>query len=150
MGRLSNPPTAFGRIHVLVRLGPDVRASSASLDARPSEWAPRLPEAQTRLSAAEVSGLVGAYVRGATIADLAAKYSVCHRTVIEHLQRAGVHLRKPQRKLVDGRLTQAIEHYSAGLSLARVGQILGVDAKTVGRSLRDAGVEVRPRRGQRG
>jgi len=120
---------------------------------------------QRRLTRSEVDNLVDLYATGINVRQLATAFGinrdtalrrlqrrggVCHRTVIEHLQRAGVHMRKPQRKLVDGRLTQAIEHYSAGLSLARVGQILGVDAKTVGRSLRDAGVEVRPRRGQRG
>jgi transposase-like protein len=51
-------------------------------------------------------------------------------------------------KLTPTDIERAVSHYQAGDSLATVGKTLNVDASTVQRALKRAGVAIRPRPGR--
>jgi DNA-binding transcriptional ArsR family regulator len=103
-------------------------------------------QVQRRLIQDEVDRLVDEYLVGATISDLASRFGVHERTVSAHLERGGVGRR--YRLLDDTAVEVAAGLYSEGWSLARVGQHFGVQAGTVLRALRLAGVPTRPRVGR--
>ncbi|CAM9583494.1 unnamed protein product, partial [Phaeothamnion confervicola] len=105
------------------------------------------PGSQRRLADAEIKELLLAYESGCTIRDLATSFGIGRTTVQAHLDRGRVIRQARGPKLVGSALTKAVEMYSSGMSLQAVGEALCVDAKTVSRALRNAGVEVRPRPG---
>lgn len=96
---------------------------------------------QTRLSPGEVAELVDAYQAGASMASLAARWSLHRETVALHLRRAGVEPRKPGLPAVA--LAEVIRLYAAGWSLARLGDRFGCDAETIRSHIRAAGVRTR-------
>jgi hypothetical protein len=83
---------------------------------------------QRSLTNPERAALVRAYETGAMIKDLAAEYGIHRTTAAEIIERAGVPKRR--RGLDNAQVEHAIDRYANGLSLARVGQELGVDSTT--------------------
>ena len=67
-----------------------------------------------------------------------------HRhTVAAQLERDGVTAR-PQLKMTPRLIARAKQLYAEGDSLAEVGNQLGVEASTIGKALKRAGVKLRP------
>ena len=81
------------------------------------------------------------YQAGATARQLAAKYGIAKTSVQRHLHEAGVPLRR--QAMTPEQIDQAARLYGAGLSLAVVGAVLGVDGSTVYRSFVAQGLPVR-------
>lgn len=121
-----------------------VRSSSPNEDVHRTN-VPILQQ-QRRLTKAEIKQLLHSYRSGTSIDQLCRSWRINSDTVYEHLRRAGV---VPNRvnKLRCQEISIATELYRSGLSLAAVGERLGVDAKTVRAALAAAGVPIRPRRG---
>jgi hypothetical protein len=111
--------------------------SSARRDRRP-------PAKQ--LTAVEVDALVDGYRSGATVYELAARFSIHRNTVSQHLNREGVARRR--QGLGDDQVDHAVRLYRAGQSLARIGARLDVDAGTVHSALRARGVRMRDTHGR--
>jgi hypothetical protein len=82
--------------------------------------------------------------RRVPIDELASVFDIHRTTVMTHLDRAGVERRAG---LIDRNLNEARRLYESGSSLAGVAEHFGVDAETVRRSFRTAGISLRPRRG---
>jgi hypothetical protein len=95
----------------------------------------------------QVEDLVSRFKAGESVRDLATSFGIGRTTVQAHLDRGGVVRQTLGAKLVGPALTMAVEMYSSDMSLKEVGAALCVDAKTVSRALRKAGVELRPRPG---
>jgi hypothetical protein len=90
---------------------------------------------------------VSAYLEGSSIDALAAWRGVNRTTIISHLERRGVARRKVVRKMTDRTVGQAAKRYASGRSLKVVAAQFDVDARTLARGFRRAGVPIRPRRG---
>ena len=86
------------------------------------------------------------YSTGSTIAELAGRFEIHEHTVSAHLERGGV--RRRYRLLDDVAVEAASHQYAQGWSLARNGARFGVQAGTVLRAFRAAGVATRPRVGR--
>jgi len=80
------------------------------------------------------------------INDLAVVFGVSRTTVMSQLDRAGVERRSG---VIDRHLVEARDLYGRGWSLVRVGEHFNVDAGTVWRAFRRAGVPTRPRAGRK-
>jgi hypothetical protein len=78
------------------------------------------------MSTATVDDLVRDYLAGSSIDSLAAQLGVNRTTIIHHLDRRGIKRRQTVRKMTDH---------------------VDVDARTLAREFRRAGVPIRPRRG---
>jgi hypothetical protein len=102
---------------------------------------------QRRLSKVAVDKLVGAYLDGSPIAALAGQLGVNRTTVINHLELRGIERRKVVRKMTDRSVERAATRYRAGESLKAVAAHFDVDARTLAREFRRAGVPIRLRRG---
>ncbi len=102
---------------------------------------------QRRLSEHDVDKLVGAYLDGSSIDALATSIGVNRTTIITHLDRRGIARRRSVRKMTDRSVRQAAKRYEAGESLKVVASRFDVDARTLAREFRRAGIETRPRRG---
>ena len=87
------------------------------------------------------------YASGTSIDELARTYGVHRTTIITHLDQQGVPRRRVVRKLTDLLVTEAAVSYLDGHSLATVAHEYDVDARTLAREFRRAGVAIRPRRG---
>jgi hypothetical protein len=97
-----------------------------------------------RLTPDEVEELLALHATGVMINDLAVLFGISRTTVMSHLDRSGVERRAG---VIERHLTEAAELYSTGWSLANVGRHFNVDAGTVWRAFRRAGVPTRPRSG---
>jgi hypothetical protein len=82
-----------------------------------------------------------------SVAQLVARFNVNRTTVLAHLDRNSVPRRQTGPKLSAEDVAQAAGLYRDGLSLAAIGQRFRVNASTVGKALRRADVQIRPRRG---
>jgi hypothetical protein len=90
--------------------------------------------------------MIGLYVAGESILDLAQKFQIHRSTVLARVKRKGV----PRRTGVVARqLPEAQRLYENDWSLARVGEHLGIDGETVRQAFLRADVELRPRPGWR-
>jgi DNA-directed RNA polymerase specialized sigma24 family protein len=102
---------------------------------------------QRRLTAAEVTSLVAEYQeRAMTVEGLAAKFGIHRQTAARHLDAAGITRRR--KTLDETQVAEAVRLYGRGWSLARVGGHLGVNSTSVNYRLRQAGIELRRRRGR--
>jgi hypothetical protein len=88
-----------------------------------------------------VSELVSQYRAGATVYELAQKFSIHRVTVSKLLRGEGVRLRLDG--LSEAAITQAAELYSGGWSLARIGDHFGVAGSTVFRAFKGRGLPTR-------
>lgn len=102
---------------------------------------------QVRLGKPQVTDLVEKYLAGASVLMLAEEFGIHRTTVTAHLERHGVPRRACVRRLTDADVQEAACHYVAGESLLDVGRRYGVDPATIAREFRNAGVEIRARRG---
>ena len=105
---------------------------------------------QRRLSEHDVDGLVSAYLDGSSIDSLAALLGVNRTTIIGHLDRRGIDRRKSVRKMTDRSVRLAARRYEVGESLKVVAARFNVDARTLSREFKRAGIKVRPRPGWSG
>src|SRR6266511_2029206 len=87
----------------------------------------------------EVSQLVLAYQQGATQTELAARFQINVTTVVAHLQRQGVTLRKLGLNRVQ--IEEAARIYADGWSLTKIGDRFGVYPQSIRYRLRQAGVQ---------
>jgi hypothetical protein len=102
---------------------------------------------QRRLRAADVDSLVDGYRAGATIMELAGRFSISRTTVMAHLNRRNVKRRAATKEWDADALSRAARSYAGGSSLAYIGAEFGIDPQTVANRLRNAGIPIRPRRG---
>ncbi|MBL8777322.1 MAG: helix-turn-helix domain-containing protein [Acidimicrobiales bacterium] len=120
-------------------------------DADPEVDGPRTRRAkqvQRRLTTDEVAELVRRYQAGETADLLAAAFQIHRTTVTSHLERNGIQRRGGGRRVLAADDVQvAAELYEGGQSLASIGRQFDVHHTTVANELRQAGVEIRPRRG---
>jgi hypothetical protein len=97
---------------------------------------------QTSINPAMRAELAARYESGATIGDLAAWSGAHRQTVVRHLVRAGIELR---RLGLTGKQAQiASDMYLDGFTLVEVAAELEVAASTVRRCLHGQGVSLRP------
>lgn len=102
---------------------------------------------QRRLNEREIDELVAEYQAGRTLAAIAADLGIHQRTVAAHLDGRGVNRRSNHPKLDEKQVHEAARRCRSGDSLATIGMALEVDATTVRRVLRRAGIALRSRRG---
>lgn len=94
------------------------------------------------LTPAEVTELVEAYRRGASVRELARQYGTHRHTVDRHLERAGV-VKRPVVKMTAAKISRAKELYAQGWSTQRIGRELEVSQGAVYKALKRAGVRMR-------
>ena len=117
--------------------GPKRPSTAPVRDARGS-LVRRIETAQTFLTAAEIDNLIGDYLGGASINDLAQRYGIHRATVFAHLRRRNT----PRRQLglnVD-ESAEAVRLFRGGGSMRAIARRLGVDRKTVRTALVEAKV----------
>jgi hypothetical protein len=100
-----------------------------------------------RLAPTVVDELVAGYEAGRTTNELVAQYSVSHGSVVRLLHKRGVDMRN--QGLSVEQVEQAVQLYRVGWSVARIGDLFGVDGTTAWTALKKVGVQMRPRRGGR-
>lgn len=99
---------------------------------------------QRRLGPGEVTELVAAYRQGVPVEELATSFRVNQTTVLGHVRRHGVPKRNRRAIRADD-LDRAVKLYAQGRSADWIAEELEVAASTVRQTLKDAGVEMRPR-----
>jgi hypothetical protein len=115
---------------------------AAARPVAPVERKPRTQRsAQRRIPADEVDAIIAGYRAGVPVHQLAAEHS-CHRTTISGLlKRHGITARR--QPVSQGQLREMVRLYESGLSLARVGERLGLADTTVHRHLLARGIRTR-------
>ena len=102
---------------------------------------------QRRPSETIIDELVRDYVAGSSIDSHAERLPVHRTTIISHLDRRGIKRRRNVRKMTDRSVRQAAKRYASGESLKVVAIRFDVDARTLAREFKRAGIEIRTRRG---
>lgn len=125
----------------------DVRDRLVHLLSLPSQegrdHAERKPrQRQRRLRAAEQAELAERYQSGETVNALAEAFDITRQTVSKILDRHDVPRR--YRLLADADIREASQLYEEGLSLAAIGERLGISARTVLSAFRKVGFGTRP------
>lgn len=114
---------------------------------RPQDAAPRddrgpvartVETAQTFLTASEIDALVGDYLAGAGVQELADRYGIHRATVFAHLRRRNVPGRRPGLSLNEK--AEAVRLARAGISMRAIGRRMGVDRKAVRAALVEVGL----------
>lgn len=131
--RYSNSPDARERLTRLLSL-PTWEGRSHE------ERQPR--QRQRRLRAAEQEEVVERYRSGETVSALADAFDITRQTVSKILDRHDVPRR--YRILADSDLAEASQLCKEGLSLADIGERLGINAGTVLNAFRRVGFDTRP------
>ncbi|MEV0974353.1 hypothetical protein [Microtetraspora glauca] len=96
---------------------------------------------QTFLTPAQVKALVASYRAGASTTELSESFGIHRRTVVAHLHRQDVPLRRDG--LPAKHVKTAARLYDEGWSLAQIGTKFGTTANTVRVVLLAQGVETR-------
>ena len=99
---------------------------------------------QGRLGPDEVVELVAVYRQGIPVEDLAVSFRINRTTVLGHIRRHGVP-KRDRRALRGDDVERAVELYAEGGSAEWVAEELQVAPSTVRRTLKDAGVTLRPK-----
>lgn len=151
MGRAE--PVWVGRIGAYSNTKQQVTTLEALIKCLPDPSTPfegrhltRLTRTARRLPTEQADELVAAYVAGDRVGDLSQRFRISKETVNQIVRRRGIPLRP--RGLSPEQVVEGERLYRSGLSLARVGERLGVDARTVHRRLLESGVEMRGSSGQ--
>jgi DNA-binding CsgD family transcriptional regulator len=100
----------------------------------------RIETAQTFLTAAEIDDLIGDYLGGASINDLAQRYGIHRATVFAHLRRRNTPRRRLGLDVDEG--AEAVRLFRGGVSMREIGRRMGVGRKTVRTALVNAGLIV--------
>ncbi|HSX03048.1 MAG TPA: hypothetical protein VLI05_07130 [Candidatus Saccharimonadia bacterium] len=95
---------------------------------------------------ADVDELVEDYRAGATVYELAARFSISRATVGQHLRRQGVDTKPPG--LGPDNVPAAAKLYQQGWALARIAAKYDTTSSTVHRRLLEAGVRMRDAQGR--
>jgi DNA-binding CsgD family transcriptional regulator len=96
---------------------------------------------QTFLTPAQVEALVTSYRAGTSTTELSETFGIHRRTVVVHLHRQGVPLRRDGLPTKDTKTAARL--YNEGWSLAQIATRFGTTANTVRAALRRNGVEMR-------
>lgn len=96
---------------------------------------------QTSLTPVQVEALVASYRAGASTTELSRTYGIHRRTVVVHLHRQGVPLRR--NGLAAKHVKTVARLYDEGWSLAQIATRYGTTANTVRSVLLARGVEMR-------
>jgi len=131
--RYSNPPNRGSDLRKLLTVTP-VRQLKT-----PPEC--RTKQRQRRLRGEEVDQLTADYLAGIEAGILAERYGIARQTVFDHVRRSGLPRRYPKRGPGEG--NRARQMYLSGMSLATIGDHLGVDPGTVRRALTQVGIDIR-------
>jgi DNA invertase Pin-like site-specific DNA recombinase len=94
------------------------------------------------------SQLAEQYKIGMSALELARQYGIHRHTVVKHLQRDGIVIRGSQVKMTPDMIERAKQLYTDGQSLAVIGERLRVDASTVHKVPKKAGVKMRDKHGR--
>lgn len=100
-------------------------------------------QSQTRLSASNREELLVGYSEGVPVQELARRFNVHRATVREIARRAGHPSRQPE--LSDDKRAEAARLYKEGLTLAQVGELLGISDEGVRSAVITCGGTIRPR-----
>ena len=103
---------------------------------------------QHRLSQEEILNLVKQYEAGSTVNRLAHTFGVHRTTVLAHLDRCGIKRRRTLRRLTDPEVETAASLYRDGNSLKTTASYFAIDAETLRREFKKAGVAIRARKGE--
>jgi len=117
-----------------------------TLRPRPESRSRRPRGTARRLSECDVTDLVTRYRDGATVYELAERFSIHRTTVSGHLHRRGIKMR--MLGLDDQQLDLAIRLYEQGWSVSRIGGHCGANGGTVWLALRRRGVRMRDAQGR--
>jgi IS30 family transposase len=113
----------------------------------PYEWPhwvdPRRYRMNRKLSLTDRTQLAEQYRVGMSALELAREYKMHRQTVMRHLEREGVTVRR-QLKMTPQLVDRAKKLYAQGQTLVMIGKQLGVEASTLGKALKRAGVTLRP------
>jgi AraC-like DNA-binding protein len=123
------------------------RAPGRPGDAPPEEKGQLSNPVQRRLGDADADDLVSSHRTGKSIDSLAHRFRVHRTTILRHLDRRGVPRPPDMRKMTDHTIRQAATRYQTGESLTSVAADFGVSARTLAREFKQAGVQIRQRRG---
>lgn len=114
------------------------------VEVRGQGWPSKEPTSACSVAAA--GAIARLYESGSSLREIADVVGCSHEQVRLVLEQYGVE-RRPlvQRALEPGteEFEEAVQLFEAGLSLVEVGERVGVSAKTVGKSLRAAGIDTR-------
>lgn len=128
----------------LSHLRPEVRRASPVVTmpppahGRPCDPLPASKPPQRRITPELRKRLIDGYEAGQTTYELARRFGFNRNTIASHLRRAGVTIRMDG--MTEDEIEQAISYYRNGWSLAQIGHVLGADAETVRKRLREAGL----------
>lgn len=89
----------------------------------------RIETAQTVLAASKIDRLVGDYLAGAGIEELADRYGIHRATVFAHLRRRNTPRRPPGLDVHEE--AEAVRLYRDGVSMRAIARRVGVGRKTV-------------------
>lgn len=89
----------------------------------------RIETAQTFLTASEVDQLVGDYLAGATVQELAERYGIHRATVFAHLRRRNTPRRVPGLDVDEQ--AEAVRLFRAGVSMRAIARRLSVGRQAI-------------------
>jgi lambda repressor-like predicted transcriptional regulator len=92
----------------------------------------------------DVAKIAAAYEAWASAKELGGRFGVHRQTVIAHLEKAGVAIRRGRRLEAD-EVDEAVRLYEDGWSAARLAKRYGVSDHTIRAALSKRGVELRRR-----
>lgn len=148
LGRLGCLDSTFGNITPKTKtLVNRMKRGVYEVSRRPQDAAPRddrgpvartVETAQTFLTASEIDALVGDYLAGAGVQELADRYGIHRATVFAHLRRRNVPGRRPGLSLNEK--AEAVRLARAGISMRAIGRRMGVDRKAVRAALVEVGL----------
>lgn len=101
----------------------------------------RQRQVQRRLTAEQIEQLVTEYQAGASMKELATRWSMHRTSVAARLRQAGVELRR--QGIPADQLAEAVRMYIDGSSCQRLAELYECDDETVRQALKRAGVRMR-------
>jgi DNA-directed RNA polymerase specialized sigma24 family protein len=108
---------------------------------RTRKQSPRRRQAQRRLTTKQAQRLTAEYENGASMKELAKRWSLHRTTVAAQLRQAGIRLRR--QGIPDALLDEVIQRYDEGWSCQQLAKHYECDAETVRQKLKRAGLTLR-------
>ncbi|RQM34890.1 helix-turn-helix domain-containing protein [Rhodococcus ruber] len=106
----------------------------------------KLHKLDQRVHSLTVRQLAAEYEAGASTRQLEKHFGISRASIVKLLRDAGVSIR--YQGMSSAQIDEAVRLYGDGLSLARIGEELGVDPGTVWRRLRERDVPMRDMHGR--